>query len=125
MDKPISFSKPPIGAKHTSLKTPKETIQMIGKPEVGVPKSVSVDLGVVDIYITNYGKNIEFRGRGLETDVGKRLSSPTKGMSLREEKVLANDRAEALGIKPPKVRRAKKAISSRGEKPKPNVLEVF
>ena len=80
--KPLSLRQPPAGAQFTGLKTPKETVQMIGKPKVKVPESISVDLGVVDIYVTNYGKNIQFGGGGLETDVGKRLTSPTKGMSI-------------------------------------------
>ena len=82
MDKPLSLGQPPAGAQFTGLKTPKETVQMIGEPKVKVPESISVDLGVVDIYVTDYGKNIQFGGGGLETDVGKRLASPTKGMSI-------------------------------------------
>jgi len=93
MDKPLTLvGKVPTGAINTGLRTPRETVQMIGKPKAVVPKSISIDLGVVDIYVTNYGKNIKFGGRGMETDVGKRLSSPTKGMSI--------DGAEApLGVR--------------------------
>ena len=55
---------------------------MIGKTTAIVPESISVDLGIVDAFITNRGRNIEFRGKGEETDVGERLPSTTQGMSV-------------------------------------------
>lgn len=61
-------------------RTPAETLQVIGVAKK-VPKSVSVDLGFSDILITD-GKTIQFAGKGLVTDVGKRLPSPTRGMSV-------------------------------------------
>lgn len=81
-EKPISLRHPPIGAQHTGDKTPKQTIQMIGKPKAKVPRDASIDLGVVDIKVSNYGKKIEFTGKGLETSVGQSLASPTVGMSI-------------------------------------------
>lgn len=60
--KPINLFNPPKGAKNTHLRTPAETIQMIGEPGAQVPKSVSVDLGIADIFIDNYGKEIRFKG---------------------------------------------------------------
>ena len=81
-DKPITLDHPPVGAKHLGEKTPEKTIQMIGKPRAKVPKDASIDLGVVDIKISDYGKRIEFVGKGLETVVGHSLTSPTKGMSV-------------------------------------------
>ncbi len=81
-EKPISLKYPPEGAKNIGERTPRQTIQMIGKPKAKVPKEVSIDLGVVDIMIRDYGRRIEFKGGGLETVVGKSLSTPTKGMSI-------------------------------------------
>ena len=48
-----------------------------------MPRRVNVDLGWADIEIIN-GKEIRFRGGGLETDVGTRMPSPTKGMAVEE-----------------------------------------
>lgn len=79
--KPITLIHPPEGA-DISGRTPKETIQMIGQPGADVPKEVSIDLGIVDIYISNYGKSIEFSGGGQKTEVGKRLGGSTMGMSV-------------------------------------------
>jgi hypothetical protein len=79
---PISLDYPPLGAKNAEETTPDKTIQMIGEPKAKVPKSVSIDLGVVDILISNYGKSIKFTGHGLETKVGKSLNIPTRGMSI-------------------------------------------
>lgn len=79
---PISLSYPPLGAKNAEETTPDKTIQMIGKPKAKVPESVSIDLGVVDIFITDYGRSIKFTGHGEETKVGKSLNIPTRGMSI-------------------------------------------
>ena len=81
-EKPITLFGPPQGAVRVTMRTPKETIQMIGTPEGKVPERVSIDLGVADILILDSGRRIEYRGGGLETDVGKRISSPTTGMSI-------------------------------------------
>jgi len=79
---PISLDYPPLGAKNAEETTPDKTIQMIGKPRAKVPESVSVDLGVVDIFISDYGRQIKFTGHGEETKVGKSLNIPTRGMSI-------------------------------------------
>ena len=81
-DKPITLKQPPKGALRTGDITPEKTIQMIGKPKAKVPKDASIDLGVVDIIISDYGKRIEFTGKGLETVAGHSLTSPAKGMSI-------------------------------------------
>jgi hypothetical protein len=81
-EKPISLKYPPEGAKNIGERTPEQTIQMLGDPGAKVPKEVAIDLGVVDIMIKNYGKDIKFTGKGLETVVGKSLSTATKGMSI-------------------------------------------
>lgn len=82
--KPITLPKGavPIGAKYTGSNVPSETIQQIGETDAEVPESVSVDLGVADVYITDYGKKIEFAGKGLQTNVGSRIKSTVKGMSI-------------------------------------------
>ncbi len=84
MDKPITLPRgvTPIGAVNTELRTPQETIQMIGQSREIKPRDISIDLGVVDAFITAGGTRIDFTGKGLETDVGTRLPSPTKGMSI-------------------------------------------
>lgn len=83
MDKPITLPRgvAPERAK-VDGRTPQETIQMIGTSRAVVPESISIDLGIIDAFITGRGRNIEFRGKGLETDVGERLPSPTRGMSV-------------------------------------------
>ena len=73
---------PPLGAVRTGLRTAKGTIQIIGKPGRHVPESVSLDLGAFDVFISNYGRKIDFRAGGERTDVGKSLDSPTVGMSV-------------------------------------------
>jgi hypothetical protein len=80
--KPITLKYPPVGAKRVGETTPANTIQMIGKPKAKVPKSASIDLGVVDIRLSNYGKEITFTGKGLETVAGGGVASTTKGMSI-------------------------------------------
>lgn len=80
--KPITVKNPPIGARFIGEKTPDKTIQMIGKPGAKVPKSVTVDLGVVDIKIEDYGQRIGFSGRGLETVTGHSIPGATTGMSI-------------------------------------------
>lgn len=81
-EKPITIFHPPLGARYIGEKTPEKTIQMIGKSKAKVPKSVSIDLGVVDIRISNYGREIAYTGKGLETVVGQSIAESTKGMSI-------------------------------------------
>jgi hypothetical protein len=79
--KPITLKYPPVGAR-TGGRTPQQTVQMIGTPKARVPKTVSVDLGVVDILIEDYGRKITFTGGGLKTSVGQNLPGATRGMSI-------------------------------------------
>ena len=81
-NKPRTLNKAPQGASNPTGTKPEATLQVIGKRPYKVPKDFSIDLGVVDAFITNYGKTIDFAGHGTKTDVGKRLASPTKGMSV-------------------------------------------
>ena len=82
-DKPITLPRgvAPKGAK-IGGRTPAQTIQMIGQPRGVTPKDVSIDLGIVDAFITAGGTQINFTGKGQYTDVGTRLPSPTQGMSI-------------------------------------------
>lgn len=80
--KPISLGRStPVGATKTGTK-PRETLEIIGSA-TGVPKRVDVDLGFVDIAVRN-GRQIEFTPGGLDTDVGTRIASTTRGMSVNE-----------------------------------------
>ena len=72
----------PMGAINIGLRTPKETIQMIGKADAEVPQSISADMGITDVEIFNYGKDIRFSGRGTLSNVGERIESTTIGMSI-------------------------------------------
>lgn len=81
--KPQTSRYAPKGA-DISGRTPQETLQVIGERPARVPKSFSIDLGVVDAFITDYGKTITFTGHGTLTDVGSRIASPTTGMSVDE-----------------------------------------
>jgi len=81
--KPFTLPKgiAPLGAVRTHLRTPAETIQVIGSSK-GVPETISIDLGITDAYISNYGTKIDFTGEGEHTDAGISLDSPTVGMSI-------------------------------------------
>lgn len=81
-EKPIPLSKPPIGAKNIGGRTPEDTIQMLGKPGAKVPETASIDLGIADILIYNFGKDISFTGKGLETVAGKNIPLASVGMSV-------------------------------------------
>jgi hypothetical protein len=78
-NKPISTTRRPIGVK-VRTGTPQETLTFIGGK---LPfRNVAFDLGVVDGYIDVKHKRIEFTGGGLKTNVGKRIPSFTKGITL-------------------------------------------
>jgi len=79
-EKPSTLYAPPIGAVRIGARLPTQTIQMIGRPGARVPKTISIDLGVADIEVSDYGRRIKYTGRGLETDVGGDPSKTT-GMS--------------------------------------------
>lgn len=78
--KPMSSRTPPKGVTITKG-TPQETLAFIDG--VIPPRNISFDLGVVDGYIDVAKRRIVFTGYGEETDVGLRLPSPTKGLTLR------------------------------------------
>jgi hypothetical protein len=71
----------PIGAKNTHLRTPSDTIQVVGKGSV---PDIRADLGKTDLFITNNARNIVFKGRGEKTNVGERVTSNTTGMTIGE-----------------------------------------
>jgi hypothetical protein len=82
-NKPITLAKgvQPKDSIRTG-RTPEETIQMIGTAGAKVPQQVTVDLGVADIEISDYGQRISYTGRGERTNVGDRIQSNTVGMSI-------------------------------------------
>lgn len=81
LTKPISSNNPPKGMKKTKG-TPQETLTFIGGK---VPfKNVSFDLGITDGFIDVKAKTIKFSGEGEQTDVGKRQTSTTTGISLTD-----------------------------------------
>lgn len=113
-DKPISLSAPPIGALKTDSNSPYDTIQVIGRSK-GVPKRISIDLGWADIFIIN-GKTIEFKSGGEKTDVGTRLPSTTKGMSVEDDGAIVLEPAvEPFQPAAPKV--VKKRTKQKRKKP--------
>lgn len=78
-NKPITLSTAPLGVKRTTG-TPQDTLTFIGGKRPN--KDVSFDLGVTDGFIDVSKGIIHFKGEGELTDVGKRLPSPTVGLSL-------------------------------------------
>lgn len=69
----------PIGAKNTGLRTPQETVQVIGEGEV---PDFRVDLGKVDLTISNQAQTIAFAGGGANTNIGERIDSTLAGMTV-------------------------------------------
>ena len=101
MLKPISSRYPPKGMTKTKG-TPQETLTFIGgKVPFG---NVSFDLGVTDGFIDVKARKIEFTGGGQKTDVGTRIVSTTKGVSLANNKILRGQltrpRIESVSAKP-------------------------
>jgi len=126
MSKPITLLAPPIGAKNVHLRTPQETIQQIG--EGPVPSDISIDLGVADIYISGGGKRIRYEGKGLETDVGKRIIGPTHGLSIPEEVVPKRMREyeeRELGVEEERMPIRRKNGRLIREDAIPEMLEIF
>lgn len=81
--KPQTLYSPPHGAKNIDSTSPYDTIQVIGRSRTAnVPERVSIDLGVTDAFVTDFGQSISFKGKGTKTDVGGRIPSPTQGMEL-------------------------------------------
>jgi len=113
--KPRASRIPPRGFIEKG-RTPQETLQVIGKPSAKVPQRFSIDIGVTDAFITDYGKRIDFAGHGVKTDVGKRLPEPTKGMSVNDGGEALEDPEPMLEITP----RGRKRLQSGngGRKPK-------
>ena len=77
--KPITAKRPPVGVKAQDG-TPQETLAFVGGK---VPdRDISFDLGVTDGYIDVSKRRILFTGKGMVTNVGKRIKSHTKGLSI-------------------------------------------
>jgi len=112
--KPISSRLSPLGV--AIMKgTPQETLTFLqGKVPL---KDVSFDLGVVDGYIDVKKKTIIFKGGGLETDVGTRVISTKKGLSIPAEEPIESPVPIAFQIptrgEPTKRKRRKKTTNPR------------
>ncbi len=79
----------PMGAVRTDLRTPQETVQMVGRSrKARVPQSLSVDLGIADIFVTNAGRTIHYKGKGEQSNVGSSIDSATQGMSIPADRFL-------------------------------------
>lgn len=109
LDKPITSFTPPKGMRKTKG-TPQETLTFIGGK---VPfKNVSFDLGVTDGFIDVKAKKIVFTGGGLETDVGTRHPSPTKGVSLTDNPPLLKQLTKPRGRRAKSQGRSKMTLVS-------------
>jgi hypothetical protein len=108
---------------------------MIGQSPSEVPYSVSIDLGVTDAFITEYGRSIKFGGDGEKTDVGKRIDKTTAGMSIPGSDALDVDDfpgrrttgRPAKRIKKAKRRTGSNSLSSWENDPRelPTVAEMY
>lgn len=97
MSKPITSKHPPKGMTKTKG-TPQETLTFIGGK---VPfQNVSFDLGVTDGFIDVKAKKIKFTGGGQKTNVGTRIESTTKGVSLSKVNPGSKMRIELVPFKP-------------------------
>lgn len=56
-----------------------KTLQWLGK---GPRHKGAADLGVVDVFWGRKGTNLRFSGKGLKTNVGVRMETPTKGITI-------------------------------------------
>jgi hypothetical protein len=95
MDKPITLLSAPRGAVNSESVNSYDTIQVIGRSRSGVPERVSVDLGWTDITVVR-GQQIIHKSGGETTNVGTRLASNTRGMSIGEDVVVFGDEVEEL-----------------------------
>jgi len=111
MLKPISSRYPPKGMTKTKG-TPQETLTFIGGK---VPfENVSFDLGVTDGFVDVKARKIEFTGGGQQTNVGTRIESTTKGVSLANNKILRGQltkpRIERVSARPRRGRLASHGV---------------
>ena len=111
MLKPISSRYPPKGMTKTKG-TPQETLTFIGgKVPFG---NVSFDLGVTDGFVDVKARKIEFTGGGQQTNVGTRIESTTKGVSLANNKILRGQltkpRIERVSARPRRGRLASHGV---------------
>ncbi|MFP3975932.1 MAG: hypothetical protein ACLFVK_06910, partial [Dehalococcoidia bacterium] len=95
--KPLNLPAAPDEAR-TKRGSPQETLTVVGQ----VPFDVSVDLGVVDAFIDSSEQRISFCGKGEKTDVGKRMPSPTKGLSFHRNGGVVTPKSSNTRRKQPK-----------------------
>jgi len=115
--KPITLARgiTPMGAVKTDLRTTKETIQKIGESDAVVPEKIAADLGISDLFISNQAQDIHFTGKGLGTNVGKRIPTTTQGMSVKSGVARSAMPEEVLAKKTP----SRKVLS----KPRPKAVD--
>jgi len=101
--KPITLPKgvSPTGADTSGGNSPYTTVQRIGGSGSAIPEKIAIDLGVTDAFITNSGGKISFSGSGEETNVGERIDSPTKGMTVGHAYAGDNASRQVRGISRP------------------------
>jgi hypothetical protein len=75
----VSSKLPPVGMKRTEG-TPSETLTVIGGKKLPFGH-ISADIGVVDAFVDIGRRKIRF-APGLRTNVGQRIPSNTRGVSL-------------------------------------------
>jgi len=78
-DKLVSSRKPPVGMKRTEG-TPEQTLTVIGGGKLPFG-NLSADIGITDVFVDTKHRKIRF-APGLHTNVGKRIPSNTRGVSL-------------------------------------------
>ena len=76
-----------------------------------MPKSGSIDLGVVDIFFDDYGQTIDIKGEGEKTVVGMNLPGATKGMSIPASSPLIIDDSSVRRARKPKKKRRQRTPS--------------
>ena len=63
----------------TGLGSAAKTLQWLGK---GPRHSGAADIGVVDVFWGRMGGDLKFGGGGLKTNVGARMETPTRGLTI-------------------------------------------
>lgn len=75
----VTSKLPPVGMKRTEG-TPEQTLTVIGDKKLPFG-DLSADIGIVDVFVDTRRKKIKFTP-GRHTNVGKRIQSTTRGVSL-------------------------------------------
>lgn len=89
-EKPDTLKYPPQGVTKFAKGegSAYKTAQVIGGREAVKDYLVDVDMGVVDVFTEGARDRIRFSGGGLRTNVGKRMPSKVKGMTVRTTPIM-------------------------------------